>query len=296
MNTFFQQSWNGLALGAVFALFSLGFSLVLANLQIFHVGHAAVFTWGAVFAWQFSTMWGWPAYLAFAVAIVMSAALNVLCYFLLFRPLKGRPDVGLAAFITSLGALAALNELASIRTGRVIVRLPLDAFPRKHWIVGGVQFSAIQLAMLGAALAVFLLMFWIVEATQLGREIRAVAHDEEMAAMLGVSVVRVNAIVFGLSGALAGIGAVLVALAFNTIDGTLGESYMLLAVTVVVIGGFGSVGGTLLGALMVGLISTYTTQYVSSQYRDVVIFCVLLLFLVVRPTGLFKAPDVAARV
>src|SRR5829696_1581061 len=137
--------------------------------------------------------------------------------------------------------------------------------------------------MVGVTLLVFLLLWWLLERTHVGRSIHAVAHDDEMASMLGVSVTAVNMFVFALSGALAGVGAVLVSLAFNTITGDLGESYMLLAVTVVVIGGFGSVRGAFVGALLVGLMSTYTTGYFSSLYRDVVVFGALLLFLIVRP-------------
>lgn len=291
-----QQTINGIALGSVFALYALGFSLVLANLKVFHVAHAAVFTWGAVFTWQLVSEFGWPLWVGLPLAAAATGLLNVLCYLILIRHLESRSNKELAAFISSLGGLIVLTELALLRLDDRAVRLPVDVFPIDVWRVGGLQISSIQVLILAVTAVMFLALRWLVDRTQMGREMRSVAFDRELAAMLGSNVDRVSAFVFFVSGALASVGAALIAIAFNVIDAELGSVYLILAMTAMVIGGFGSVAGVLIGGLLVGLASSYTTAYVTSNFRDVAIFGLLLAFLVLRPTGLFRIPDASNRV
>lgn len=296
MTFFGQQTINGLALGSVFALYALGFSLVLANLKVFHIAHAAVFTWGAVFSWQLITRWHLPLVIGLPVAAVLCGLLNVMCYVVLIRHLERRHNKELAAFISSLGGLIVLNELAANFLDHKTVGLPDDVFPIRVWHVGGLEFSSIQLLIIAVTVLMFALLRWIVSATQLGREMRTVAFDRELASMLGANVDRVSAVVFFLSGALAAVGATLIAIIFNVIDANLGGLYLVLAMTAMVVGGFGSVAGVLAGGVIVGLASSYTTGYISTSYRDVVVFALLLAFLVIRPTGLFRVAGAGERV
>lgn len=295
MTVFGQQTINGLALGSVFALYALGFSLVLANLKVFHVAHAAVFAWGGIFSWQLISEMGWPLWLGMPVSAVLSGLLNVAAYLLLIRHLENRPNKELAAFISSLGGLIALTELASLFLHNQAVRLPVDVFPNRVFRFAGLQLSAIQVLILTATAVIFVVLRWLVERTHTGRQMRSVAFDREVAAMLGTNVDRVSTMVFFVSGALAAVGATLVGVAFNIIDADLGSVYLITALTSMVIGGFGSVSGVLAGGLLVGLASSYTTAYITSSLRDVVVFGMLLAFLVVRPTGLFKVADASAR-
>lgn len=296
MSFFGQQTINGLTLGSVFALYALGFSLVLANLKVFHLAHAAVFTWGAIFAWELVSRMHWPLLVALPLAAVLCGLLNVLCYLVLIRHLETRRNKELAAFISSLGGLIVLTELASFHLNNSTVGLPSDVFPTTSWSVGGVSVSSIQLLIVAVTILMFVLLRWLVGHTQLGREMRTVAYDRELAGMLGCNVDRVSAFVFFLSGALAAVGATLIAVAFNVIDANLGAAYLVLAITAMVVGGFGSVAGVLVGGLIVGLASAYTTGYVTSSFRDVVVFGLLLLFLFFRPSGLFTASGVTDRV
>ena len=291
-----QQTINGLTLGSVFALYALGFSLVLANLKVFHLAHAAVFTWGAIFAWQLISRMHWPLLLALPVASVLCGLLNVLTYIVLIRHLERRRNKELAAFISSLGGLIVLTELASFFLEHKTVGLPADAFPVTVWRFAGLSFSSIQLLIVAVTVMMFVILRWLVGHTQLGREMRTVAFDRELAGLLGSNVDRVSAIVFFLSGALAAVGATLIAVAFNVIDANLGDLYLVLAITAMVVGGFGSVAGVLVGGLIVGLASAYTTGYITSSFRDVVVFGLLLAFLVVRPSGLFKVAGLTDRV
>jgi branched-chain amino acid transport system permease protein len=290
-----QQSTNGIVLGSVYALFALGFSLVLANLRIFHVAHEGVFTWGAVFAWYLMDQLSWPFLLAVPAVVVLSGTLNVILYAVLIRHIERRANRELAGFISSLGGLIILVELAEIVLDRKAVRLPFKAFPIEVWDLGPIQISSVQLLMVAAAAVCFIGLQWLIEFTETGREIKAVAFDRELASLLGVRVDRVSAIVFFVSGALGGLVAILVAIAFNVINSGLGATYLVLAIAVTVIGGFGSVKGAFLAGIIVGLLSAYTTAYITSSFREVVVFGLLMLFLTVRPTGIFSVRDAAGR-
>lgn len=296
MSSLPQQLANGVALGSVFALYALGFSLVLANLKVFNLAHAAVFTWGAIFAWQLVDGLGWPMLLAVPVTAVLAGLLNVLCYLTLVSHLERRKNKELAGFISTLGGFIVLTELALLLLERKAVRLPSGSFPIHVWDLGAVRISSIQLTIMAVTVAVFLGFRWLLSGTALGREIRTAAYDEELARLLGIDARRVSMTVFFLSGATAGLGAVLVAMAFTVIDARLGSAYLITAIAVMVIGGFGSMSGVLIGGLLVGIASTTTTAYVSSSYRDVIVFGLLLTFLVLRPSGLFRGNAVQERV
>lgn len=296
MGFFGQQTINGLVFGCVLALYAFGFSLVLANLRVFHVAHAGVFAWSAIFAWQMINGLHWPLAVGLPLAAVLAGLLNVCCYFTLIRYLERRPNKALEAFISSLGGLIVLTELASLLLNNQAVRLPVNAFPIHVWSAGPLSISSIQVLIVGITLVAFVLLSGLVDRTKLGREMRAVAFDREAASLLGIDVTRVNIAVFFISGVCAGIGAVMVALAFNVINSGLGSAYVVLAMAAMVVGGLGSIAGVLAGGVIIGLASSYTTAYVTTAFRDVAVFGLLLVFLVVRPNGLWSARAVTERV
>ena len=296
MDFLLQQTVNGIVLGSVYALYATGFGLVMANLRIFHVAHAAVFTWGAIFAWQLTSRLGWSLLAALPVVAVLAGLLNVLAYFLLIRHVLHRRDREMAAFISSMGGLIVLVALAHHYLDGSGVRMNADAFANHSVTIGPVQTTTLHLTMICSALVIVAATGWILSRTELGRQIRAVAYNRDTAAILGIDVDRISAGVFFASGAMAGVAAALVAMAFNVIDAELGSTYLVIALAAMVVGGFGSVGGILVGGLVIGIISTYTTGYLSSSYRDLVVFVLLLFFLAFRPEGLFRTRAELTRV
>lgn len=295
MDFFAQQTINGLALGSVFALYALGLSLVFSNLKVFYVAHAGVFTFGAVLAWLF-VGFGWPVWLAFPAAIVGTGLINIAAYFLLIHHLRNKENSELAGFISSLGGLIVLTELAGLVLNHQTTRLPFDIVPSVVFQISGLLLSSVQIVMAAAALVLFLALWWVLARTQLGREIKAVAFDRTAAQVLGVRTIWVNVLIFFLTGCLAAVGAILVALSFNVIQSGLGETYLIIALSVLVIGGFGSTKGTYVAGLIVGLISSYTAAYLPSALSQPIIFGLLLLFLAVRPGGLFRVVDTSGKV
>ncbi|KRF14722.1 branched-chain amino acid ABC transporter permease [Nocardioides sp. Soil796] len=296
MDFWLQQTVNGIVLGSVYALYASGFGLVMASLRIFHVAHAAVFTWGAVVAWDLTTRLGWPLLATLPVVMLAAGLLNVAAYFLLIRHLLKRQDAELAAFISSMGGLIILVEVAHHLLDGAVERMPAGVFPVSPLELGPVRITTLHATMVVVSIGLIALLAWGMAHTQAGREVRTVAADRETASLLGINVDRVSAGVFFASGALAGLAAAMVATAFNVVSADLGSGYLVIALAAMVVGGFGSVAGALAGGLLIGVASTYATGYLDSSYRDLVVFALLLGFLVVRPTGLFHTRSELARV
>jgi branched-chain amino acid transport system permease protein len=294
MAFFTQQTINGLVLGLVFSLFALGFALVLANLRIFNVAHEGVFVWGAIAAYYFSGVLHWPFILATIAAALSAAGINCLLYLVAIRHLLGRHDAELAGFVSSLGGLVVLTQLADIALHQNAVRLPFNAFPITSWHVGSLEISSIQVAMALTSIVVFVALWWLLEHSRIGRDISAVTYDRELASIYGVNVERTTLTVFALSGLLGGIAAVLFSVAYNVISADIGSDYGLTAIAIVVVGGFGSAVGTIVAGVGVGLVTSWTTAYLTTSYSQVVVFGLMLLVLVVFPRGLVKTSEAAA--
>src|SRR4051794_22918655 len=174
MSFFAQQTVNGLALGSVFALYALGFSLVFANLKAFHVAHASIFTWAAVFSWYLTERQGWGLLPTVPVVMVLAGALNVVTYFVGIRHLEHRKHRDLAVFVSSLAVGILLTELALNYLDRSTVRMPFGLVSSHTWKVGVIRVSSVQALMLVAAAVVFVALRWLLGSTEFGREMQAV--------------------------------------------------------------------------------------------------------------------------
>jgi branched-chain amino acid transport system permease protein len=162
--------------------------------------------------------------------------------------------------------------------------------------LGPVRLTTLQLLIVILAIGIVAATGWMLGHTEVGREVRSVAHDRATAALLGVRVDRVSAAVFFVSGAMAGVAACCVAAAFNVVSADLGPTYLVVALAAMVVGGFGSVTGILAGGWLIGLSATLATGYLDSSYRDLVVFGLLLAFLALRPQGLFRSRAELSRV
>jgi branched-chain amino acid transport system permease protein len=205
-----------------------------------------------------------------------------------YRPLYLRGATRLGPLISAIGASIFLQNAVMLTQGaRMKVYMTSLLFPRTWRIqVGGVNVSALVVVMIVVAG----LMMWglhaLVQRTTLGRSIRAVAEDREMAAIMGVNVRRVIALTFFLGSALGGAGGVLVGLYYTQIDFFMGYSAGLKAFTAAVLGGIGNIRGAMLGGLILGLVESLAVTFMNPAYKDIVAFAVLILTLVFRPTGL----------
>jgi branched-chain amino acid transport system permease protein len=300
-----QQLVFGLALGTVYGLIALGYTMVYGILFMINFAHGEIFMIGAYLGWGVLTFLlnaqiaglhaAWVVPLMLLQAMLGAGLLGVCLERFAYRPLYSRGATRLGPLISAIGASIFLQNAVMLTQGaRMKVYMTNLLFPRSWRIeIAGVSVSVLVMVMTAAAA----LMMWglheLVQRTTLGRSIRAVAEDREMAAIIGVNVRRVIAVTFFLGSALAGAGGVLVGLYYTQIDFFMGYSAGLKAFTAAVLGGIGNIRGAMLGGLLLGVIESVAVTFINPAYKDVVAFAVFIVILVMRPTGLLG--DVSAQ-
>jgi len=293
-----QQTINGLSLGAMYALLALGFTLVYGILELINFAHFNVFMVGSFIGlWTLEAMGlsgqsviltGFPLVgalaVAFAVTMLGSGALGVVIERLSLRPLRNVR--GPAAMITTIGVSYILFNLVLLGVGADSKNFP-NPLPPLQIKLGGAVLRLREVLIWAAALTLMLGLYLFVQRTRLGRAMRATAQDAEAARMMGVDVDRVVMLAFFLGSALAGAGGLVFGLYYNVTSFLIGFTAGLRAFTAAVLGGIGNIQGAMVGGILIGLIEAYAGQLIGSAWADVVIFSILVLVLVVRPSGLF---------
>lgn len=282
-----QQLLNGIITGSVYALFALGFNLVLGALNILNIAHGAIFTWGAFVGFYVVSTYALPFPVALALAMLAGGIVNVLLEALVFRPLRARGGGAMSTLVASIGASMVLVSLAQTVTEAQVVRFPFGTLPETQWIALGIRLTFTQVLVLVTTVLTMIGTYLLLHRTQLGKAIRSIAFDERTAKMLGVPTEAVARWTFFISGALGGLAGVLIGLMFSTVHFLIGEPYILKGFAAIVIGGFGSVLGVILASMMLGLIEVFSTVVGFGAFRDVITFGLLFLFLLSRPYGLF---------
>jgi branched-chain amino acid transport system permease protein len=293
-----QQTINGLSLGAMYALLALGFTLVYGILELINFAHFNVFMVGSFIGlWTLEAMGlsgqsviltGFPLVgalaVAFAVTMLGSGALGVVIERLSLRPLRNVR--GPAAMITTIGVSYILFNVVLLGVGADSKNFP-NPLPPLQIPLGGAVLRLREVLIWAAALILMLGLYLFVQRTRLGRAMRATAQDSEAARMMGVDVDRVVMVAFFLGSALAGAGGLVFGLYYNVTSFLIGFTAGLRAFTAAVLGGIGNIQGAMVGGILIGLIEAYAGQLIGSAWADVVIFSILVLVLVVRPSGLF---------
>ncbi len=282
-----QQLLNGLFLGAVYALFAVGYTLVFGVLDILNLAHAAIFTAAAFAAFSLAAA-GVPLPLAFLGAAVLAGIMGILLDRVAFAPLRARNAGTLVPLISSIGVAIIIGAILR----------GIYGVDERHFTVGGLDtapvirlgpltFTTVELTIFLAAIVLMLVLSWILRATTLGRRIRAVAEDRVAAALLGVDLERTIAATFFIASSLGGAAGVLTGLEYNSVTLDMGGPIELKGLAVIILGGMGSVTGAVIGGFILGAVETLAIAYGLSAWRDAVLFGVMFLLLVARPTGLF---------
>lgn len=289
-----QQLLNGVILGAVYSLFALGFNLVFGVHKIMNLAHGAIFMMGA-FVGLYCVLGGFPLWLAFVVAAIGAGVLSVLLDVLAFRPVRRSTDAEFAVLIASIGADMILLNLALRISDARTMRFPFGTVPVEPLEFAGLRMTTLQLVIAGTALACGAFLTWYLYRTSFGRQVRAVSSNERAAMLLGVEPRAVYLQTFFISGALAGIAGVLIGLAFNSIHFLMGEPYLLRGFVVLIIGGLGSLRGAAVAGLALGIVQTLTVAYFPTGITDIIVYSILFVMLLMRPSGLFGSTVSDAR-
>lgn len=281
-----QQLVNGFAMGAVYALFALGFNLIFGVHGILNLAYGAVLMVGA-FAGLVTVLGGYPIWLAFLVAAIAAGLLSVVIDLVAFRPLRRSTEIEFAAIISSIGIDMVLVTLAQRLSSTQVLRFPPGTVPDGVFTILGLRVTALQITFVAAVVITALALALYLYGTSFGRQVRAVAESERAAALLGVSANAVYLQTFFISGALAGITGVLLGLAFNTVHFLMGEPYLLRGFVVLILGGLGSLKGALAAGLLLGLLQALATAYLPAGLSDPVIYGLLFVIILLKPSGMF---------
>lgn len=298
---FTQSFWDlvvsGLALGSVYALIALGYTLVYGVLQLINFAHSEVFMLGGfggffmvkALAPENSTPGGFRS-VTLVLAGVMAGALAgaVVAFFLervAYRPLRRRSAPRLAFLISAIGASLLLKDLAGKEFGRFNNTLPELFTSGTVFTVFGAAVRTNQLVIAGAAVVMLIALDRLIAKTRLGQGIRAVAQDAEAASLMGVNINQVITRTFVVGGILGGVAGFLFGIQFG-VQYNMGFSAGTKAFTAAVLGGIGNVRGAVLGGLVLGVAENLGVACIASAWRDVIAFLILVLVLMLRPTGL----------
>jgi branched-chain amino acid transport system permease protein len=282
-----QQLVNGVLLGATYALFALGFTLMFGVLKVINLTYGFYFSAGALIALWLVRSLGLGIWPALVLAAIAAGLIAVALDWLLLTRLRTARAPELASLMVTLGAVLALYSALTAWLGSDIRRLPPDVINGDALQFGPVRVTEAQLLILGAVIVLIVALFWLLRGTKLGLAIRAMADRPDAAELMGIDTARASAIVSFLSGCLAGAGGVLIGLQRNAIDPYMGEEMMLRGFVVVIIGGLGDIRGAVVGGMLLGLVEVLTAGYIDSNLKEAVAFLLLVVVLWTKPSGLF---------
>ena len=292
MEEFFQQLTNGLAVGSIYALIALGYTMVYGVLKLINFAHGDLFTIGAYLGMTLlasfalhETIGPFIGLVVLALMVMgLVAILGAIVERTAYRPLRESPR--LSAVVSALGASIFLQNAVMLIYGARFQVYPEDLIPETAIDLFGLYIPMVRILVLGASLVLMAALYTFIQKTRIGTAIRAAAIDQDAARLMGIDVNRVILLVFLIGPALGGAAGLMVGLQYGQINFTMGWTYGMKAFTAAILGGIGNIPGAMLGGLLLGVIEAMGSAYISIAWKDAIAFFVLILILIVRPTGL----------
>jgi branched-chain amino acid transport system permease protein len=285
LSTFIQQLINGITLGSVYALISLGYTMVYGIIKLINFAHGDIFMVGAYIAYLSVTYLKLGLIPSLIVSMVFCSILGMLIEKFAYKPLRNSPRI--SALITAIGVSLLLENLMQIIMGadsRVFPRLVAEK--NYHLFQGRIVINNKQIYLLIITILLMIILNFVVKKTKIGKAMRAVSQDMDAARLMGINVDTTISYTFAIGSALAAAAGVLVGLYYNTINPLMGVLPGLKAFIAAVFGGIGIIPGAMLGGFSLGIIETLVSGYGSSMYKDAVAFALLILILIIKPSGL----------
>lgn len=280
-----QQLVNGLSLGAIYALIALGYTMVYGIIKLINFAHGDVMMVGAFVGYFSVTLLGTNILVAMLAAMAVCAFLGVIIEKVAYRPLRNATRI--ASLITAIGVSFLLVYLTIFLIGPNQKVFPASAFTVKAYDIAGLSILNKDVFVFVSALVLMVILQYIIKYTKTGKAMRAVSLDMEAAVLMGISVDKTISMTFAIGSALAAAAGVMVGVYYNTINPLMGIIPGLKAFVAAVLGGIGIIPGAMVGGFVMGLLETMVSGYGNSLYRDAVAFGVLILILLIKPTGIF---------
>lgn len=282
-----QQLVNGITLGATYALIALGYTMVYGIIQLINFAHGEIYMIGAFTGLFMVVYFKINFFLAIICAILVCVLLAMLIEKVAYRPLRG--STRLATLISALGVSLFLQTLMTLIMGPNAQGFP-EIVKDTIYTVGSVKFSLVQVVILLISSIFMVALNLTVKYTKVGKAMRATSESYETANLMGININRIISFTFAIGAALAGAGGVLVGMYFNSIHPMMGVVVGLKCFCAAVLGGIGSIPGAMLGGLFLGVAEVMGVALGFGTYRDAIAFALLILVLLVKPTGIMGRP------
>ena len=283
MTTLIQTLISGLRLGSIYALMALGYTMVYGIAKMLNFAHGDIIMVGAYAVISTVSMAQLPAVVGIAVSIFVCVFLGVTIEFFAYRPLRKSPS--LAVLITAIGVSYLLQSLALL-----VFKSEPKEFPTIFHIpeikIGEVIIDGMTLLTLCVTALIMIVLSLFINKTRMGKAMRAVSEDKDAAELMGISVNRTITVTFAIGSALAAVASIFYGSTYTYIKPTTGSMPGIKAFTAAVFGGIGSIPGAMLGGILLGVIEQMSKVYLSTLWTDAIVFGVLVIVLVVKPTGL----------
>lgn len=276
---------NGISLGSIYALIALGYTMVYGIIKLINFAHGDVYMIGAYVGYFCMTSFKLGFLPSLLISMLVCAVLGVTIEKIAYKPLRNATRI--AVLITAIG-VSLFIEYGTMFFVKPDPRSypPLSGFMARSFRVGNLLISVQQILIIGITIILMLLLQFIVKKTRIGKAMRAVSLDGDAAQLMGISVDRTISFTFVLGSALAGAAGILVGIYYNSINPLMGMMPGLKAFVAAVFGGIGIIPGAMIGGYFIGLIEVLVSGYGNSMYRDAVVFAVLIIILIVKPSGL----------
>ncbi|MCQ2557991.1 MAG: branched-chain amino acid ABC transporter permease [Oscillospiraceae bacterium] len=283
--SFLSHLISGINLGSVYAIIALGYSMVYGIAKMLNFAHGDVIMVGAYISFCASQYWGLPPVVGVVASVAVCTLLGITIEGLAYKPL--RQAGSLAVLITAIGMSYFLQNAAQLIFGPNPVQFTsVVNFGSISLLGGQLKIRSETIVTIISGVIIMVALTWFTGKTRIGRAMRAVSEDKGAAQLMGINVNRTISTTFAIGSALAAIAGVLLCSNYNTLMPTTGSMPGIKAFTAAVFGGIGSIPGAMLGGILLGLIETFGKAYISSQLGDAIVFAVLIIVLLFKPTGL----------
>lgn len=283
MESFIQQLINGLSLGSIYALVALGYTMVYGIIKLINFAHGEIYMVGAFVGYFVINTLDVGLIPALLISMTTCSLLGVIIERIAYKPLRHATRV--AALITAIGVSYLLQN------GMILIAGPdIRAYPQVVnnviYRFGGIQVNQTQITIFLTTIILMMALQFIVQKTKMGKAMRAVSTDADAARLMGINVDNVISFTFILGSALAGAAGVLVGMYYNSINPMMGVAPGLKAFIAAVLGGIGIIPGAMVGGITIGIIETLISGYGNSMIRDAVVYGILIIILIFKPTGI----------
>ncbi len=281
---FAQQLINGISLGSIYALIALGYTMVYGIMKLINFAHGDIYMVGAYVGFFAATTTNLPFFPCIIIAMISTGIVGMIIERLAYKPLRHHPKI--AILTTAIGVSLFLEYTTMLLLTPQPRTFP-PLLPNTIYHIGGVVVSSQQLVILVTSVVLMLVLTYVVNHTKMGKAMRAVSYDPDAAQLMGINVDKTISFTFFLGSSLAGAAGVLVGIYYNSIEPLMGIMPGMKAFIAAVLGGIGIIPGAMAGGIILGIVEALVSGFISSTFRDAAAFAILIIILLIRPTGIF---------